>query len=145
MCCMVRWRRDAFFPVRFSILSHLCASLSKVHPRIMPLLTADGEDRQGRICKRTGGQNGNKLIIIFAECYFGFDRHLLQSHCWKAAGKRSHLRVSSVLFAQHFMCNLKKASVLTPLIYIIYLFNNQIHFNKAKKMYLCMCCFCLLL
>lgn len=33
-------------PVRYSILSHLRATLWKVHPHIMPLMTADGEKRQ---------------------------------------------------------------------------------------------------
>lgn len=55
-------------PVRSGIPSHLC---QKVRPRIMPLMTADGEeDRQGCIRRRTGGQNGNKLIMMF--CWFGF-------------------------------------------------------------------------
>lgn len=60
------WRSDgASFSSLSDTVSYLICVLlcKKVHPHIMPLMTADGEERQ--YSKHINGQHGNNLVIMF--------------------------------------------------------------------------------
>ena len=65
------WRDGgASFPSLSDTVSYLISVPlgKKVHPRIMPLMTADGEERQSVYDSRhTGGRHGNNLIIMSVE------------------------------------------------------------------------------